>query len=167
MQLRTQPTREMLMTANNGDLSSFSNGPNAPNNVVVPDSLLTVAVQALTAIGAEAQQAVKKLEGVPIPATMARSSPSTPAAEAPLRAAPAISPMDLHVSVPPHPVPPEARPTLASSVPSGPTAKSDQMKPGDVLHPGDSLTSLCKRTATSCSTLARVPSGRRTRPANL
>lgn len=107
----------------------------SPTNDVVSgpiESPLGIAIQVLQTISAEAQQAVRKLDGLlglpPVsPASIQNPNGSTP--PTPRILADAVGGRGSLVTVAP------------AAVPNGPTAKAGQMKPGDVLHPGDSLAS--------------------------
>lgn len=113
----------VLMNATNGDVLSSSS---ATHNVGPSENVLTVAVQALTAIATEAQQAVRKLEGLP--------GAAAPAAT--MNVTRALAAMSVPSSAPAQPAA-----MAPAAVPNGPTAKAGQMNPGEVMHPGDSLTS--------------------------
>jgi hypothetical protein len=107
-----------------GDDASASSGP------LSSDSVLTIAVRALTTIATEAQQAAKSLRNIP-PVPVPVPVPVAPVAE---RSAFALTPA-ISVNGPP----PVHQPT--SNVPTGPTAKAGVMNPGEVLHPGDAISS--------------------------
>jgi hypothetical protein len=90
-----------------------------------PGDGLTIAIQALEAISTEAQQAVRKLD------SLAGFSPMAPTAGATTVGSAAVSSA----------APTVVAPVAAATIPNGPTAKSGQMNAGDVLHPGDSISS--------------------------